>query len=70
MYNTVDGDWIEDRAYAARLDEGWNLEIVREAAYASLAAVGREHMHFRPAQEQNAHKVGPASIFEGVHDHP
>ena len=49
---------VEDMHYSARLDEGWNLEIVREAAYASLAAAGREKMHFRPPEEQNAHKVG------------
>ncbi|KFM25353.1 Protein GrpE [Auxenochlorella protothecoides] len=30
---------------------------VRDAAYAALAAVGRDAMHFRPPAEQNEHKV-------------
>lgn len=58
---------VEDMQYSARLDEGWNLEVVREAAYASLAAAGREKMHFRPPEEQNAHKVGNANINQRVY---
>jgi hypothetical protein len=30
---------------------------VRDAAYAALAAVGKDAMHFRPPEEQNDHKV-------------
>ena len=30
---------------------------MREAAYKALAQVGKERMHFRPPDEQNAHKV-------------
>ena len=30
---------------------------MRDAAYAALACVGKEHMHFRPPEEQNEHKV-------------
>eukprot|EP00775_Hariotina_reticulata_P009256 gene9256-9422_t len=36
---------------------GWNVTAVREAAYAALAKVGKEAMHFRPPDEQNDHKV-------------
>ncbi len=43
--------------HAALLDEAWDLEVVRNAAYQALAAVGREKMHFRPPDEQNEHKV-------------
>ena len=53
----VDGDWVLNEAYAAQLDEGWDLNLVREATYAALDAVGREHMHFRPPEEQNDHKA-------------
>lgn len=57
MYNEVDGHWVENAEYAAQLNEGWDLNVVREAAYAALAAVGRDHMHFRPPEEQNDHKA-------------
>lgn len=51
------GNWRPVPEYAERLDEGWDLGAVREAAYAELARVGREAMHFRPPVEQNEHKV-------------
>jgi hypothetical protein len=57
VYNRVGGEWVEDAGYVAQLDEDWHLEVVREAAYAALAAVGRDNMHFRPPDEQNEHKV-------------
>jgi hypothetical protein len=41
----------------SQLDQGWNVTAVREAAYAALAQVGKEAMHFRPPDEQNDHKV-------------
>ncbi|KAK2076311.1 hypothetical protein QBZ16_000835 [Prototheca wickerhamii] len=51
------GRWRPVPEYERRLDEGWDLGLVRELAYAELARVGREAMHFRPPVEQNAHKV-------------
>lgn len=51
------GAWVEDGAYSARLGQGWDLQLVREAAYAALAEVGRDAMHFRPPSEMNEHKV-------------
>ena len=51
------GRWAEDAGWAARLDEGWDLDAVRDAAYRALAEAGRDGMHFRPPEEQNAHKV-------------
>jgi sucrose-6F-phosphate phosphohydrolase len=51
------GAWAEDAGWTAQLDEGWELGAVRDAAYAALAATGRERMHFRPPEEQNDHKV-------------
>ncbi|GBF87879.1 sucrose phosphatase [Raphidocelis subcapitata] len=58
IYNYVgSGRWREDEGWLARLTEGWDLTAVREAAYAALAEVGRDSMHFRPPEEQNDHKV-------------
>ncbi|KAI8471812.1 MAG: sucrose-6F-phosphate phosphohydrolase-domain-containing protein [Monoraphidium minutum] len=51
------GNWAEDEGWVERLGEGWDLGVVREAAYKALAEVGREAMHFRPPEEQNDHKV-------------
>ena len=51
------GAWREDEAWTAGLDEAWSVEAVREASYRALAEVGKESMHFRPPEEQNAHKV-------------
>ena len=58
VYIFENGEWAVDTEHAAKLDEQWDLEVVREAAYAALAAVGRSEMHFRPPEEQNEHKVG------------
>ena len=49
--------WVLDKEFAKTLDKGWDLHAVREAAYGALAAVGKQHMHFRPPDEQNDHKV-------------
>jgi sucrose-6F-phosphate phosphohydrolase len=57
IYTRRGAGWREDEAYAAALGRGWDLEAVREAAYAALAAVGRDAMHFRPPSEMNEHKV-------------
>lgn len=53
----AEGAWRAAPGHAPRLDAGWDLEAVRDAAYAALAAVGRDAMHFRPPAEQNEHKV-------------
>ena len=58
--------WTLDKDFASALDEGWNLEIVREAAYRALASVGRERMHFRPPEEQNSHKITCGVLAEVV----
>ena len=50
-------EWREDEGYTASLGAGWQLEAVREACYAALAAVGKDAMHFRPPSEQNSHKA-------------
>lgn len=57
IYDNVNGSWEEDKGWEAQLQAGWNLTVVREAAYAALAKVGKERMHFRPPDEQNQHKV-------------
>ena len=49
--------WVLDKEFASKLDKDWDLHTVRDAAYAALAAVGREQLHFRPPDEQNDHKV-------------
>lgn len=57
VYRNEGGEWVEDERHSATLDRGWDLEVVRDAAYSALAKVGRERMHFRPPEEQNDHKV-------------
>lgn len=57
VYTCVDGEWVVDADHVAMLDDAWDLDVVREATYAALAAVGRENMHFRPPDEQNEHKA-------------
>eukprot|EP00879_Flechtneria_rotunda_P009113 GHRR01009540.1.p1 GENE.GHRR01009540.1~~GHRR01009540.1.p1 ORF type:complete len:351 (+),score=105.97 GHRR01009540.1:250-1302(+) len=58
IYNfTPDGVWKEDQGWMRQLDLDWKVGAVREAAYAALAKVGKEVMHFRPPEEQNDHKV-------------
>ncbi|WIA20655.1 hypothetical protein OEZ85_005031 [Tetradesmus obliquus] len=58
VYNfTPKNGWQEDKGWAGQLDVGWRVEAVREAAYAALANVGKDSMHFRPPDEQNDHKV-------------
>jgi sucrose-6F-phosphate phosphohydrolase len=49
--------WLQDEDYEKRLDKGWDLEAVREAAYAALGTVGTENMHFRPPSEMNEYKI-------------
>lgn len=58
VYNfTPAGKWQEDKGWVQQLDVGWRVDAVRDAAYAALAEVGKEKMHFRPPEEQNDHKV-------------
>lgn len=57
VYRNEGGTWVEDDRHSATLDRGWDLDVVRDAAYSALAKVGRERMHFRPPEEQNDHKV-------------
>ncbi|KAF6259195.1 sucrose-6F-phosphate phosphohydrolase-domain-containing protein [Scenedesmus sp. NREL 46B-D3] len=58
VYNfTPSSGWQEDKGWANQLEVGWRVEAVREAAYAALANVGKDVMHFRPPDEQNDHKV-------------
>jgi len=51
------GGWTEDGAWSARLDEGWDLGIMRDIAHAALDAVGHSEAHWRPEAEQNEHKL-------------
>ncbi|KAL6764257.1 sucrose-6F-phosphate phosphohydrolase-domain-containing protein [Haematococcus lacustris] len=57
VYLNKGGSWVEDGSWEAQLEQGWRLEVVREACYSALAQVGKESMHFRPPDEQNKHKV-------------
>lgn len=41
VYSYVDGEWAVDTEHAALLNEHWDLEVVRDAAYKALATVGR-----------------------------
>ncbi|KAG2440657.1 hypothetical protein HYH02_010236 [Chlamydomonas schloesseri] len=49
--------WREDRDWSGQLDQSWSLKVARDACYKALAEVGKDAMHFRPAEEQNDHKV-------------
>jgi len=53
----ANNSWVKDEEYEKRLGKGWELEAVREAAYAALGAVGTENMHFRPPSEMNEYKI-------------
>lgn len=57
IYNYKGKTWEEDHQWVKLLDKEWDVQVVREAAYSSLAKVGKERMHFRPPEEQNDHKV-------------
>ena len=39
--------YVSVAGFAKVLDDGWNLEAVREIAYACLARAGKDKMHFR-----------------------
>ncbi|GAX82355.1 hypothetical protein CEUSTIGMA_g9784.t1 [Chlamydomonas eustigma] len=55
--STKGGEWEEDAEWSKQLDEGWDVQAVREAGYKALSQVGKDAMHFRPPEEQNIHKV-------------
>lgn len=73
MYHWVEGKgWQVDEEWRRTLDRGWNVDVVRDAAYKALAMVGKEKMHFRPPEEQNRHKITcgvHASVEEAVIRH-
>lgn len=48
--NNGTGQWVENERWLKRLDQGWNLDKVRETAYFILNAVGKDMMHFRFAE--------------------
>ena len=79
IYNQDEtGTYVENVAWTATLSSpacGWDLRAARDVAYTLLVKYGDEHVHFRPPDEQNEHKVtlGVAadivhSIIDGVHD--
>ncbi len=45
VYNFSNGSWVEDAKWRARLDEGWVVGAVRDAAYSALAMVGSTTVH-------------------------
>ncbi|KDD76220.1 hypothetical protein H632_c310p2 [Helicosporidium sp. ATCC 50920] len=49
--------WTLDATYERTLDAGWHLQSVYDATYALRASLPKDALHFRPAGEQNAHKV-------------
>jgi len=57
VYNRGVSGFEQDEQWSKELDQGWDLQVVRDAAYAALATAGKEAMHFRPPEEQNDHKV-------------
>lgn len=65
IYNyDSDGEWEEDAAWTATLDDGWSEQLVRDACTAAVVLCGHDRMHFRPEHEMNQHK-----ITVGVHVH-
>ena len=51
------GEWTEDAEWTARLDEGWDFDVVMKAAAAAVRAAGDENAHFRPEEEFTDHKI-------------
>ncbi|MEW5316387.1 MAG: hypothetical protein WDW38_007764 [Sanguina aurantia] len=45
VYEFESGRWREDQEWTALLGEGWDLAVAREAAYRTLAQVGRGVIH-------------------------
>ena len=57
VYDFDGQQWNEDKQWSGMLDRDWNINVAREACYKALAEASKELMHFRPASEQNEHKV-------------
>lgn len=57
VYEFTGQKWREDKGWTAVLDKDWSVDVARDAAYQALHKVGKEKMHFRPADEQNEHKI-------------
>ena len=49
--------WIEDEEWTRTLDVGWDEAIVRAGCAKAIELCGEESAHFRPEEEQNAHKI-------------
>ena len=49
--------WVEDESWAEALDMNWSYDVVMRAAREAIDACGHDNAHFRPAEEQNRHKV-------------
>ena len=49
--------WVEDDGWTHKLDTNWSTELVIQAADVAIKECGAENAHFRPANEQNEHKV-------------
>jgi sucrose-6F-phosphate phosphohydrolase len=53
---SADG-WIEDDGWSKALGVNWSNAVVADAAKRAVDECGHENAHFRPADEQNEHKV-------------
>lgn len=53
----VSRPWVEDAEWTAALDVNWCCDVVTAAARGAIDACGDDNAHFRPADEQNRHKV-------------
>jgi len=49
--------WVEDEGWSKALGLNWSTEVVVTAARRAIDECGHENAHFRPADEQNEHKV-------------
>ena len=49
--------WIEDKEWIEQLDVGWDEETVRAGCTNAIRMCGEDSAHFRPEEEQNAHKI-------------
>ena len=58
--------WIEDEEWTRTLDVGWDEAIVRAGCAKAIELCGEESAHFRPEEEQNAHKITCALKDENV----
>lgn len=54
---TPGGGWAEDAGWRARLDRDWDLEAATRVVASALASAGADNAHWRPAEEQNGHKL-------------